>query len=356
MTDALILAGAVAKGAFTAGALAELFDPFGHGERPIDVRRIVAASSGAVNGAFLASRLRNGTVAAAMPLLEELWIELGDYRSVFDVSARTIASARGLSSSRKVRALLERFIPPCAGDRPIELAVVVSNMDGEVDLVGTELATTYERCVRFSGPSFASHERLERVYDAVIASSAFPFVFEPATLTLGARRVQCVDGGVCNNTPVRYALRNGEDIDRVFIIAPYPSVLPPTPDLHGYGLASHFGDMLVQERLFRDLREAYEVNRALLALERALPLSSIRERALAALGWSDRRVIEFVEIRPREPLEGDGFAGFFSKRLREDYVRAGAAAARRALDAARGRSPEVAGPALPPLRSEPHAR
>jgi hypothetical protein len=83
--------------------------------------------------------------------------------------------------------------------------------------------------------------------------------------------------------------------------------------------------------LYRDLREAYDVNRALRALERALPISSLRERALAALGWSGRRVLDIVEIRPHETLEGDAFAGFFSRRLREDYVRAGRHAARDAL-------------------------
>ena len=44
------------------------------------------------------------------------------------------------------------------------------------------------------------------------------------------------------------------------------------PEFHGVALFSHLGEMLAQERLFRDLREAFEVNRALAALERAFPL------------------------------------------------------------------------------------
>lgn len=331
MTDALILAGAVSQGAFTAGALGELLAPKTQERLGLDVRRVVAASSGAVNGAFLSSHLHAGTEAAGLPLLEELWVELGDFRGVFDVSLHALGRARGISTSAKVRALLEKFIPPRPGTRPIELAVVVTNLDGEVDLVGSELATTFERCLRFSGSDFASDEGLAKVFDAVVASAAFPVVFEPVTMRIGARTVRCVDGGVCNDTPVKYALGGDGDVDRIFIVAPFPSVQRAGSKLEGVALLSQLGDALVQERLYRDLREAHDVNRALRALERALPLSSLRERALAALGWSGRRVLDIVEIRPRETLEGDAFAGFFSRRLREDYVRAGRDAARDAL-------------------------
>ena len=151
MADAVILSGAVAKGAFTSGALSELCAPETQARLALDVRRVVAASAGALNGAFLASRLRDGSEAAAMPLLEELWLELGGFRDVFDVSLGALAHARGISTSKKVRSLLERFIEPRRGERAIELAVVVTNMDGETDIVGSELATTYERCLRFSG-------------------------------------------------------------------------------------------------------------------------------------------------------------------------------------------------------------
>ena len=333
MTDALILAGAVSQGAFTAGALAELLAPETQERLGLDVRRVVAASSGAVNGAFLSSHLHAGTEAAGIPLLEELWIELGDFRGVFDVSLRALGHARGISTSAKVRSLLEKFIPPRAGARPIELAVVVTNLDGEVDLVGSELATTFERCLRFFGSDFASEEGLAKVFDAVVASAAFPVVFEPVTMTIGARTVRCVDGGACNNTPIKYALGSEADIDRIFIVAPFPSVQRAGSDLEGARLLSQLGDALVQERLQRDLREAYEVNRALRALERALPLSSLRERALDALGWAGRRVLDIVQIRPREALEGDAFAGFFSRRLRESYVREGREAARAVVSA-----------------------
>jgi predicted acylesterase/phospholipase RssA len=308
MADAVILAGAVAKGAWTAGALGELLDPATQARLGLDIRRIVAASSGAINAAFLAAHLGDGTAAAAMPVLEELWIELADFKGVFDVSARALLGRRGISTSKKVRALLRRFIEPRPGTRPIELAVVVTNMDGDVDLLGSELAMTYERCLRFSGEVFEELGSLERLFDAVVASAAFPVLFEPAQITLGARDVRCIDGGVSNNCPIKYAIDGDADIDRVFVIAPYPSVPKNAPDLRGIALLSHLGEMLVEERLFRDLREAHDVNRALRALEHALPLRSLRERALGAIGWRDRRVIDIIEVRPGSALEGYAFA------------------------------------------------
>jgi predicted acylesterase/phospholipase RssA len=331
VADALILAGAVAKGAWTAGALRVLTEPQTQARLGLDIRRIAAASSGAINGSFLASRLRDGSEAADMPLLEELWIAQGDFASVFDVSLRALAARRGISTSKKVRALLERHIPPRAGTRPIDLAVVVTNIDGEVDVVDRELATTYERCVHFTGDVFGESARLEALYDAVVASAAFPVAFEPSEIQLGARRVRCVDGGTVNDSPVKYALGGDGDIDRVFVLAPFPKVRHTTRKLHGVALLSHLLDVLIEERLFRDLREAHEVNRALRALERALPIGGLRERALGALGWEHRHVVEVIEIRPPAELEGDAFAGFFSRRLREDYVQAGAEAARAAL-------------------------
>jgi predicted acylesterase/phospholipase RssA len=332
--DAVILAGAVAKGAWSAGALRVLTEPETQARLGLDIRRVVAASSGAINGAFVASHLRDGSEAAAGPLLEELWIELGDFGGVFDVSPRAILGGRGISTSKKVRALLEKYVTPRVGTRAIELAIVTTNMDGEVDLVGSELATTYERCVRFGGEVFDSEARLPALYDAVVASAALPIVFQPVEIALSARTIRCVDGGVVNNTPVKYALGGGGDIDRIFVIAPFPSVEQAPAKLTGLMLVAQLAEALVQERLFRDLREAYAVNRGLRALEHALPLSSLRERALRAIGWENRRVIDIVEIRPTEDLEGDAMAGFFSKRLREDYVRAGGEAARARLGVA----------------------
>ncbi len=77
------------------------------------------------------------------------------------------------------------------------------------------------------------------------------------------------------------------------------------------------------------------MNRALLALEARFGQGAALEDALAALGWSGRRQLEIVEIRPELPLEGGAFDGFFDRELRRRYVGAGEDAARAALGALR---------------------
>ena len=86
--------------------------------------------------------------------------------------------------------------------------------------------------------------------------------------------------------------------------------------------------MLVEERLYRDLRNAYESNAALARLAKAVPDEGLRAQVLDALGWSGRKPVAIVEIRPGTDLPGGTFDAFFSRDLREQYVASGKAAAR----------------------------
>src|SRR5262249_17979180 len=115
-------------------------------------------------------------------------------------------------------------------------------------------------------------------------------------------------------------------------IIPYPRVATVAPELHGLSLASRLAEILIQERLVRDLSDALATNTALANLAKVEPDPEKRARILEAIGWADRRPIEIIEIRPREVLPGNAFSGLFSKDLREQYADAGAEAARRALN------------------------
>ncbi len=170
------------------------------------------------------------------------------------------------------------------------------------------------------------------MFQVVSASCAFPGAFLPVTLDEpGGKRVRYYDGGLTDNSPIKHAL-DEPSVTRVFVIAPYPSVFEETSqDRHGFALVEHLTDILVNERLYRDLKEAREVNHALHALAAALPDPSQHTAALRALGWTGRRPIEIVELRPRVALSGTAFDGLFSSSLREEYIQAGRAAAARWL-------------------------
>ncbi len=321
MADALILSGGVAKGAFGAGALSVLAD-----SAELDVRRIVATSSGALNGVFLAAALRRGDERAAASALADLWIEHGSVGEVFDLNLSGVTALTGLSTDGKVMDLLRRYVRPSTGGRFIELHLVVTATSGVPDQRAPG-ATTFEQILAFDGAAFDKGPRFDAMLAAVTASAAFPFVFLPVSLMIDGQHVECYDGGLVDSAPVGRALGDPA-VDRLFVILPYPHVFEGrSGDTHGLGLLAHLGDVIISERLHRELRRARAVNESLGRLEARLDadaLDTVRE----ALGWRGRRPIEIVELRPPALLEGNAFDGFFSRRLREDYVRAGKESAR----------------------------
>jgi predicted acylesterase/phospholipase RssA len=326
MADAIIFAGGAARGAFGAGALKVLLSDV----TDLDVRRIVATSSGALNGAYLARAIRSGVERSAGRELERLWIEEGTARHAFDLSVRAIASRVGLSSNARLLALLRENVRPSTARRPIEMRIVVTATAGDVVRRGELAATTFERVLSFGGETFDDADSLEPFFAAVTASAAFPIAFAPVDLALRGERVACYDGGLVNNTPVKHAIAD-TNVSRIFVITSYPAIFAAHPaDRSGVGLALHLGDILINERLYRDLHEARSVNRALALLEARLRGDDLAA-VLRALGWTGRRQIEIVEIRPEGELEGGIFDAVFSRELRESYVLSGESAARAAL-------------------------
>ncbi len=329
MTDALILAGGVAKGAFAAGVLSVLLGSEGKASGHVDVHSIVAASSGALNGAFVASLLHAGTEEKEVDRLTSLWLEDASFGRVFEPSAAGIFKLRGASGESKALGILRRAITPAPKVRTIELRLVVASLEGSVEELGGAPATTYERVFLYDAATFESAERLETMFRTVTASAAFPGAFVPVPLEIDGRTVDCVDGGAVNNTPLAYALLHPFEIDRVFVVSPEPRVNVPTlRDRKGLGLITHLADMLVEERLFRDLKEAYALNETLVRLEQTVPDAALRAHVIETLGWTGRKPITIVELRPPTALPGEVFDGFFSRELRQTYVTAGANATR----------------------------
>ena len=106
------------------------------------------------------------------------------------------------------------------------------------------------------GAAVEGHD-LGAIFDAVTASAAFPGAFRPVGIDVDGREpVACLDGGLVNNAPIKHAI-DDNDVDRVFIVTPSPALAYPEPaDGHGVGLLAHLVEILVSERLYRDLREA----------------------------------------------------------------------------------------------------
>jgi predicted acylesterase/phospholipase RssA len=331
MSDALVLTGAVAKGAFTAGALAVLSDLAIKTRLGIDITRVVGASSGALNAVYYANAIRSGTEAGAGIRLAEMWLEHATLHGALYVNLRDVVTERGLSDSSKLLGILRRYVPASPTVREVDLRLVVTNADGELAEAQGGAATTFEHVVAIAAKDFTTQESIERVYTAAAASAALPVLYAPVTVRLGGHEFQGLDGSLLNRSPLGLALAGAPEISRVFVVVPHARVQPPRADLRGSALVVHVFDMLVCERLFRDARAASRVNRVLERLERLLPDPAQRAAVLEAFEWTGRRPVEVVEIRPNAELPGDALSGFWSHDLRKAYVKAGVDTAARIL-------------------------
>jgi NTE family protein len=325
MRIAVVLAGAVAKGAFEAGVLQAI------ARTDAEIVRIVAASSGALNGTMLAAAVRSGELRRGTDTLAELWRDHAEWSDVFHASFRDLLARRAVSDQRRILELLRARIPASepANTAAINLRLLVASLNGVAGTIGDHAATTFEAVLDFTSADFATAASLEHVFAAATASSAFPLVFAPVTVDgVGP----CVDGGAVNNTPVKWALEGtlGASLDAIIVIATSVELhTGGTSELHGLAYAGHLATMLIGERLYRDLHEAEGVNTSLANLA-ALVDGGVIDRAqlaavLTALDWGGRRPVQIVQIRPLHELPGSSFAGFVEPALRRGYVDAGLA-------------------------------
>jgi NTE family protein len=335
---AVILAGAVAKGAFEAGALKVL------ARQDLEVTRIVATSSGALNGAMYASYVRRGIERTGTFDLLRLWTHRASGWSMFRPDLASILRLEGLLSAERVRDLLRSRIAAGAipAPRPISLRILVAPLRGiesryldararDEDPDRLPLPrnrTTYEYVCDFTQDDFDTEAARDRVVEAALASSAFPFAFTPVELEdprLDERLGPCIDGGAVNNTPIKWALEGalGDQLDAIIVIAPVPELEQRPGEVRGGKLIDQTAAALVNERLYRDLREAERINAQLARLATSgLPpeqLATVKQ----ALGWTSMKQIGIVQIRPLVPLEGGAFSAFFRKAQRRRYIEIG---------------------------------
>ncbi|HXN33249.1 MAG TPA: patatin-like phospholipase family protein, partial [Polyangiaceae bacterium] len=259
-----------------------------------------------------------------------LWVREGDLFHAFHMNVGDFFAMKGVSDQQGLLKLLASHIQPRPSGEEIDLRIVVASLRGVTGKIGVDDATTYEKVLRFTKGHFETQEGLDEVFRAAAASSSFPGAFAP--FDLGPNVGACIDGGAVNNTPVKHALENAA-VDSIVVIGTTVENVPrgSFDSLSGMSLAGHVADVLINERLYGDLREAESVNTALRNLHELDLAPEALARVKAALGWSQRRHISIVRVRPLAPLAGNSFSGFFSASLREQYVALGEERARAVL-------------------------
>ena len=331
-TTSLVLSGAGAKGSFHAGAIQKLVD------RGVELKRIAGTSAGAINGAVLAAGLACGRPEKAALMLSTLWVRDGSWRDTLAFSPRALWRCQGLSSMEKIQARLETAlwqVMQADGMRTRAPHLGIEFRCVATDLMGLRKGPTnigHDREFCFDGHDFATDPGRKRIARAVCASAAFPGLFAPVILDGHV----LVDGGVCDNAPMSYALGRGpdlasDDVTRVIVVSSSAGrPVPKRAASRGWGLATDVVDILINDRLSRDIEATETMNRRVSKVDDALfaCLSEDRKVILEAFPY---RKVEITEIRPIVDLPGGVFSGLFSKRLREGYEDAGRVAAGAAL-------------------------
>jgi NTE family protein len=327
---AVILAGAVAKGAFEAGAL-DVLSP--HVEE-LGITRLVGASAGALNASLFAAGMRARAEREVSKSLVALWSDAATWHNVVDWNWRDILSLTGVGTADRVLDLMRRAVAGLSSSTPREIGLwlVLTALNGSEGNIAGQPATTFEGALSFRDGDFDSTDGRDRIFQAALGSAAFPVLFAPVEIPgVGP----CIDGGAVNNGPVRLAL-DGSQVQRIIVISPEPLIIKPKEPLSGLNLLGHVAEILINERLYRDLHEAASINQYLAKLEQlkneGVPAEVI-ERVKSVFHW---RPLEVVQIRPPAALAGNAFEGFNKHSpLRDQYIEAGRRAAEQTLSALR---------------------
>ena len=318
---ALVLPGAVARGAFEAGVIDVLT------VNDVQIDRIVATSSGAINGVVYAAALRAGIEKQVIPKLLNAWIEMGSWGNSLSFHPLDWIRGRGLSNGDGLLKMMRNLVTPFENSlkRDVELRIIVAPLNGVCGHIGKMPATTFEKALHFANEDFDNAESLEVIFKAVTAACAFPGLFVPVELDgLGP----CMDGGAVNNAPIAYALSEA-DVERVMVAVPFPAMMKQARSLTGMGLATHISEVLINERLYRDMNQAERRNRRARELKEVFEKNNIaqgeQEQILKVLGL---REVELIQIRPSQMVKQSAFSGFFKKADRRMLIEEGREAAR----------------------------
>jgi len=322
---ALVLSGAVAKGPFHAGAFSALV------ERGEAIHAVVGTSAGALTAAMIGAGLLSGKPGAAAEEISRLWLDKAAWKEFAVLSGRSLLKIQGLFRSDKVKQLLGESVDRMVASRgewlsDVSVTLVATHLNGQPNTANPNRPwrTTYEWPLRFFAMDYLDEARRARLVQAATASATFPGLFSPELVD----GVPCVDGGAVNNAPLSHAIED-PSIERVIVVSPQPPVPAPPASLGGLGLLGHLVDILINERLHRDLQLAHRINKRLDALDRITAdlAPEKREAIFKTLHW---RKLEIVEIRPADSLPGNALTGFWDKEARNLYYEAGR---RRAFEA-----------------------
>lgn len=310
MTTALVLSGGGARGAYEVGVLSHLFEEL----RPkVDI--ICGTSVGAINGAFVASSIRNST--AGTRRLVELWE---------DLTLPNVLGFNVLQASRLHRVLLGGRRGAGLFDATPMTEIVRAGIDyrqlarnvrqgplSAVTITATHVPSGLPTCFVHQRPGSPPLSGLPHAVEVrpahimphhVLASAAIPVVFPPVFI----RTDLYCDGGLRLNTPLSPAIHLRAD--RVLVIGLSTRQARDRTEIprgRYPGLPFLLGKVLnafMLDHVNVDLDELERVNAFLRDGEEAYGDGFIARmnQVGAARGAAPRRLVESLAIRPSRDI------------------------------------------------------
>lgn len=320
---AIILTGALAKGPFHAGSLKVITK-----NPDIDIKTIIASSSGAINAIALAAGIVSNSIDQAIETMIDAWIEKGHWKNVIDFTIKGLWHRQGISTSNKLKSLIKSNIEKIAPKQvynQVELKFILTQLSGRIEYIHNQPFSTFENIASFNENDLCSAENRENIYTSAVASAAFPGIFTPVNVDGFG---MCYDGGIVNSAPLIQAFEH-KNIERIIIISPFPSVSKTIKHYKGLELVSRVANAATDERLYRDLLYSNKANEVLMKLENFKFKNLLTDLQLKEVGdiFYNKNQIEIIQIRPKNDLMGNSFSGLFKKELRIHYVEEGIRAA-----------------------------
>ena len=253
---AVVLAGAAARGAFQAGALAEIIPVLE--SQGLTPTIWLGTSAGSINATLFAAELHDGAAAAASQVLE-VWKSISDddvYRPLlpFSLARSALQYATGavLERGPGLTSLLNTAPLQTTADEVLPTAQLAANVGAgvvsAVGVVATRMPADTEAvlCGAASGRSVLFlDEQVPGAYvgdpdralevvrtpvtaEQVMASSAIPVGFPPVRITEPqAAAAWYIDGGVRLNAPLHPAV--GLGAEKILLVSATATRYPPPP-------------------------------------------------------------------------------------------------------------------------------
>lgn len=319
---AVVLSGGGAKGAYEAGALMSIV------KKTQDIHMMTGASIGAINAAVFAWEYeQTGDMIQAAESVRAIWSELGNlFRiSFLRITVHALCSFlrtgsalnfTSIANNKKIKKKLKELIPE---------DLRISDLK-RIELAINATCLTEGKSVTFT------RENDAYVYEAVLASSSIPILFETQAFNEGFY----VDGGLFNNTPLRDAL--AAQATDVFIV----ELKPKSKDLYMkeiqdstyfrsvYQVGSRMVELITDKIMYEDLKKARKINKiidVIMALEAAGTNPQLVRNLKNTMGYQKngriKRYINFYEIAPLKRLDPPGTLGFDQKEVIDQVVKLG---------------------------------